>query len=171
MCIVYFLFSFRSWKLCSFRHSTACILLHRNLNWSAGIIKTGVEALSGGAMLLTFSRLLSGSATRPLKLVSAHCRTKPYKLKIRTKDRSKYEQKGKNRKEFVWLEVLTAVTMKVVVFWVVAPCRLVSVYRRFRVRTAVTHRPNDGCSKLIPVYTAVQPRRQPSSEGNLVLVF
>jgi hypothetical protein len=32
----------------------------------------------------------------------------------------------------IWLEVLTAVTMKISVFWVVAPCRLVLVYRRFR---------------------------------------
>jgi hypothetical protein len=32
----------------------------------------------------------------------------------------------------VSLAVLTAVTLKMAVFWVVAPCRLLSVYRRFR---------------------------------------
>jgi hypothetical protein len=30
------------------------------------------------------------------------------------------------------LEDLTAVSMKMAVFWVVAPCRLVQVYQRFR---------------------------------------
>jgi hypothetical protein len=84
MCIVYFLFSFHSWKLCSFRHTTTCILLHRNLNWSTGIIKTDVKALPAGAMLLTCSGPLSGSTRHPLKLISVHCRTEPDKLKIRT---------------------------------------------------------------------------------------
>jgi hypothetical protein len=32
----------------------------------------------------------------------------------------------------VRFEVLTAVSMKMAVFWVVAPCSLVEVYRRFR---------------------------------------
>jgi hypothetical protein len=41
--------------------------------------------------------------------------------------------------EEVWLEVLTAVSMKMAVFWVVAPCRLVSVYQRFRCRYCLHH--------------------------------
>jgi hypothetical protein len=55
--------------------------------------------------------------------------------------------------------------------WVVAPCSLVEVYRRFR--GTCCHRqqgPDDGVSTylwnvglLLPVYTALQPRRQPSS--------
>jgi hypothetical protein len=32
----------------------------------------------------------------------------------------------------MWLEVFMAVTMMMAVFWVVAPCRLVWVYQRFR---------------------------------------
>jgi hypothetical protein len=32
----------------------------------------------------------------------------------------------------VGFEVLTAVSMKIAVFWVVAPCSLVEVYQRFR---------------------------------------
>jgi hypothetical protein len=40
-------------------------------------------------------------------------------------------------------EVLTAVSTKIAVFWVVAPCSLVEVYQRFR----DTHRPDDGGSK------------------------
>jgi hypothetical protein len=32
----------------------------------------------------------------------------------------------------VGFEVLTAVSMKMAVFWVVAPCSLVEVYQRFR---------------------------------------
>jgi hypothetical protein len=34
--------------------------------------------------------------------------------------------------KILWSEVLTAVSMKMAVCWVVAPCRLVWVYRRFR---------------------------------------
>jgi hypothetical protein len=59
------------------------------------------------------------------------------------------------------------------VFWVVAPCSLVEVCQRFRgpiPRAQLTHRPDDGGSKdlwnvgkLLPDYTALQPRRQPSS--------
>jgi hypothetical protein len=66
----------------------------------------------------------------------------------------------------VWLEVLTAVSMKMAVLWTTAPCRLVSVYRRFR----NTDHPDVGGStdlwnvgKLIPGYAVRQPRRQPSS--------
>jgi hypothetical protein len=40
-------------------------------------------------------------------------------------------------------EILTAVIMKIAVFWVVAPCSVVEVYRRFR----GPHRPDDGGSK------------------------
>jgi hypothetical protein len=54
----------------------------------------------------------------------------------------------------MWSEVLTAVSTKVAVFWVVAPCRLVWRY-------------DDGGStdlwnvgKLIPVYMALHPRKQ-----------
>jgi hypothetical protein len=35
-------------------------------------------------------------------------------------------------KNIVGFEVLTAVSMKIAVFWVVAPCNLVEVYERFR---------------------------------------
>jgi hypothetical protein len=70
--------------------------------------------------------------------------------------------------------------MKMAVFWVVAPCRLVEVYRRFRGlyclhhqgdETSITQRPDDAGStdlwnvrELTPVYAALQPRRQPSSD-------
>jgi hypothetical protein len=55
--------------------------------------------------------------------------------------------------------------LKMAVFWVFAPCSLVQVYRRFR--GAI---PDDGGSKhllnvdkLLPDYTAQQPRSQPPS--------
>jgi hypothetical protein len=41
------------------------------------------------------------------------------------------ETSGSN-KFIVGFEVLTAVSMKMAVFWVVAPCSLVEVYQRFR---------------------------------------
>jgi hypothetical protein len=63
---------------------------------------------------------------------------------------------------FVGFEVLTAVSMKIAVFWVVAPCSL-------------GNRPDDGGSKdlgnvgkLPPDYTVLQPRRQQSSSMSLV---
>jgi hypothetical protein len=45
--------------------------------------------------------------------------------------------------EDVWLEVLTAVTMKMAVFWVVAPCWVVWVYRRFRSLYCLHHQSDD----------------------------
>jgi hypothetical protein len=58
------------------------------------------------------------------------------------------------------------------VFWFVAPCSLVEVYHHFRGPCCLhyqgneANRPDDGGSKdvgkLLPDYTALQPRRQPS---------
>jgi hypothetical protein len=45
-----------------------------------------------------------------------------------------------NKKEF---EVLTAVSTKMVVFWVVAPCSLVKVYQRFRGPCCLHHQGDD----------------------------
>jgi hypothetical protein len=71
--------------------------------------------------------------------------------------------------------------LKVAVLWVVAPGSLVEFYRLFRGAYCLhrqgndhgdTLRPNDGGSmylrnvcKLVPDYTALQPRRQPSSHS------
>jgi hypothetical protein len=77
--------------------------------------------------------------------------------------------------KWVGFEVLTAVSMKMAVFWVVAPCSLVEVYQRFGGPCCLhhqgdTHRLDGGGSKdlrnvgkLLPDYTVLQPRRQPSS--------
>jgi hypothetical protein len=51
----------------------------------------------------------------------------------------------------VGFEVLTAVSMKMAVFWVVAPCSLVEDLWNV--------------GKLLPDYRVLQPRRQPSSSG------
>jgi hypothetical protein len=59
-----------------------------------------------------------------------------------------------------------------VVFWVVAPCCLVELYRYLGPfpSARLTHRPDDGGSNdlwnvgiTLPDYTVLQPRRQPSS--------
>jgi hypothetical protein len=48
----------------------------------------------------------------------------------------------------VRFQVLTAVSMKMTVFWDVAPCSLVEVYLRFRGAYCFRHhRPDDGDSK------------------------
>jgi hypothetical protein len=50
------------------------------------------------------------------------------------------------------------VYMKMLVFWVVAPCSLVEVYWCFRGTCCLWN-----VSKLLPDYMVLQPRRQPSS--------
>jgi hypothetical protein len=60
--------------------------------------------------------------------------------------------KQKNfQKKLLGLEVLTAVSMKMAVFWVVAPCSLVEVYQCFRCPCCLhrqgDHRPDDEGSK------------------------
>jgi hypothetical protein len=48
----------------------------------------------------------------------------------------------------VGFEVLTAVSTKMAVFWVVAPCSLVEVYQRFRGHCCLRHQgDDDGGSK------------------------
>jgi hypothetical protein len=67
----------------------------------------------------------------------------------------------------VEFEVLTAASMKMAVFWVVAPCSLVEVYQRFRGTYCLHHLgDDDGNVGKLPDYTALQPRRQPSSVCN-----
>jgi hypothetical protein len=56
----------------------------------------------------------------------------------------------------VRFHVLTAATMKMTVFWGVAPCSLVEVYRRFI-------RATSDVGKLLPDYMAQQTRRKLSS--------
>jgi hypothetical protein len=63
--------------------------------------------------------------------------------------------------ELVWSEVLKAVSTKMAVCWVVAPCRLVRVYRRFRGPYCLHHQGDE----LILVYMVLQPRRQPFSDN------
>jgi hypothetical protein len=56
--------------------------------------------------------------------------------------------------------------LKMAVFWVVAPCSLVEVYH-FRGTCCLHHQGGSkyiwNIAKLLPDYTALQPRRQPSS--------
>jgi hypothetical protein len=42
-------------------------------------------------------------------------------------------------RDYVRFEVLTAVSTKMAVFWVVAPCSLVEIYHRFRGPCCVHH--------------------------------
>jgi hypothetical protein len=53
----------------------------------------------------------------------------------------------------VWLEVLTAVTMKMAVFWVVAPCGLVRVYHSFRGLYCLHHQ---GDRQLVNLHQSTQ---------------
>jgi hypothetical protein len=60
----------------------------------------------------------------------------------------------------VGFKVLTTVSTKMAVFWVVAPCGLVDVYQRF---IALMMEASRASETLVNFYTALQPRRQPSS--------
>jgi hypothetical protein len=60
----------------------------------------------------------------------------------------------------IWLEVLTAVIVKMTVFWVVAPGRLAWVYRRFRGVYCMHHQVDESSAP-----TALQPRWKPSSHS------
>jgi hypothetical protein len=59
----------------------------------------------------------------------------------------------------VRFQVLTAASMKMAVFWVVAPCSLVEVYWRFR-GACCLHQHLWNVGKLIPDYMVQQPSRQ-----------
>jgi hypothetical protein len=59
----------------------------------------------------------------------------------------------------VGFEVLTAVSTKMAIFWVVAPCSLVEDYQRFRGPCCLHHQGDASSTRLL----ALQPRRQPSS--------
>jgi hypothetical protein len=45
--------------------------------------------------------------------------------------------------DYVGFEVLTAVSMEIAVFWVVAPCSLVEVYQHFRGPCCLHHQGDD----------------------------
>jgi hypothetical protein len=74
----------------------------------------------------------------------------------------------------VGFEILTVASIKMSVFWVVVPCSLVEVKRRFRGTCRLHHYcPDDGGSKhlrnigkLLPDYMALQPRRHSFSSWN-----
>jgi hypothetical protein len=64
-----------------------------------------------------------------------------------------------------WLSMLNSCVMKMAVCSVPAPCSLIEVYRRFRGACCLHHRSKHlrNVGKLLPDYTALQPRRQPPS--------
>jgi hypothetical protein len=78
----------------------------------------------------------------------------------------------------VGFEVFTTANMKMAVYRVVAPCSLVEVYQRFRGTCCFHHQGGNGgrkclwnVGKLLPDYTALQPRRHPSSNTQLSCKF
>jgi hypothetical protein len=67
----------------------------------------------------------------------------------------------------VRFQVLTEASMKMAVFWVIAQCSLVEVYRRFRGADVGSSKHLRIVGIFLPDYTAQQPRRQPSSESSI----
>jgi hypothetical protein len=69
----------------------------------------------------------------------------------------------------VRFQVFMLASMKITVFWDVAPCSLVEVYRRFGGAYCLQLQGDvKAVGKLLPEYTAQHPRRQPSSMYNSV---
>jgi hypothetical protein len=64
-------------------------------------------------------------------------------------------------------EVVTAVSTKMTVFWVVAPCSLVEVYRRFRGPCCLHHQGDD--SSLVNFYQTT--RRYNSEDSHLITIY
>jgi hypothetical protein len=75
-------------------------------------------------------------------------------------------------RQYVIFQVLKAANMKMAVLWVVAPCSLVEVYRRFRGACCLYHQGDKYSSpwwqKQQADYTAQHPKRQSSSRVSLV---
>jgi hypothetical protein len=131
-----------------------------------------------GTRLLSHSKPVApshpASLRRILKLFCHHCLGVPNRL---------FHSVFLTQILYIWFETLTAVSAKMAVFWVVAPCRVVFIYHRFRGLYCLHHRSDDGGSryfwnicKLITGYTTLQPRRQPSSylppsEPKIILSF
>jgi hypothetical protein len=67
-------------------------------------------------------------------------------LQVHNKALQPRRTKSTSNNNIVGFEVLTAASVKMAAFWVVAPCSLVEVYQRFR-GTCCLHRPDDGGSK------------------------
>jgi hypothetical protein len=74
----------------------------------------------------------------------------------------------------VRIQVLTAANMKTTVFWDIAPCSVVEVYRLFGGSCCLHHQSDGGSKhvwnvgKLLPDFTAQQPRRQLFSCSDIV---
>jgi hypothetical protein len=68
--------------------------------------------------------------------------------------------------ELVGFKVLTAASMKMVVFWVAAPCNLVEVYRRFRGVSASIIRVMEAVSTSETSVNFYQTTRRNNSEDS-----
>jgi hypothetical protein len=64
------------------------------------------------------------------------------------------------KKTLSTLSIRRRYNTKIAVFWVVGPCSVVEVYRRFTSACCLHHQ---GVGKLLPDYTVQQPRRQSAS--------
>jgi hypothetical protein len=70
-----------------------------------------------------------------------------------------YDHRWRLKSYYVRFQVLAARNMKMTVFWVVAPCRLIEVNKRFT-GTCCLHHQGD-----LSDYAAQHPRRQPPSKS------
>jgi hypothetical protein len=96
----------------------------------------------------TFSRLVQG----PVEYIFSFRDRLVYGTAIRKEPQNfqsfglatKESTQTMNRIKYVGFEILTAVSTKMAVFWVAAPCSLVEVYLRFRGPCCLHHQGDDG---------------------------
>jgi hypothetical protein len=93
----------------------------RGMSWLAEWLPTSVKYYAPRSLLVYLWKHVS------LTMVSAYCSCSFYLVWCNFK--ALHSQICISQ---VGFEVLTAVSMKIAVFWVVAPCSLVEVYQRFR---------------------------------------
>jgi hypothetical protein len=56
---------------------------------------------------------------------------------------------------YVGFEVLTAMSTKMAVLWIVAPCSLVEVYQRFRGPCCLHHQGDSPCVSTVKLFEAI----------------
>jgi hypothetical protein len=126
-------------------------------------------------MFTNISEVLAASIIRAINCnmpVDSHVHTRHENLKSHSFLRVSYHDAATDsdptrvtNTNHVGFEVLTAASVKMAVFRVVAPCSLLDVYRRFRGACCLHHQGSKdlwNIGKLLPDYSALQPRKQPS---------
>jgi hypothetical protein len=104
--------------------------------------------------LLLYFLMKKRLQTRFLAEPSGLFKCKPVYLQVQTSGNIIWSKSWRTTVHYVRFQILTAASMKMTVFWDVAPCNLKEVYRRFR---SACFLPRKGT--LLPDYMAQYPTK------------